>query len=190
MKKEKDLLRGLDLCGFSNVDGFISRCISIKPVNDFIQPTGLDGILYYCFGDSWKPQISIDFLYNVKEVMRLARMDAHESRLSWKLIFHNKYFIWYAVDGLATVMTGEMFFLEEEKRFFLACARHTHQKRWGVPPAQTDRGWLLQGGHNILLHIKKPIPVSSYFCNKLDILGAQSLGKLARGLYAPTYTLQ
>ena len=94
--------------------------------------------------------------------MRLARMDAHESWQSWKLIFHNKYFIWYAVDGLATVMTGEKFFLVEEKSFFLACARHPHHRRWGVPPAQTDRGWLLQGVNNNLLHIKKPLPVSSY----------------------------
>jgi hypothetical protein len=118
----------------------------------------LDGIFYHCFGDSWKPQISVDFLYNVKEVMRLARMDAHESRLSWKLIFHSKYFIWYAVDGLASLHRKR---LSDGGRnvFFIADMKDSCQERWGVPTQLDGRGVLSLRSHYILLHIKKPITV-------------------------------
>ena len=82
-KRKIMTLLGHNLLGWLNVDGIISSCILIKPVNDIIQSRRLDSILYNGFRKPRQPSLCIDLLYNIKEVMRLARMDAHESRLSW-----------------------------------------------------------------------------------------------------------
>jgi len=55
-------------------------------------------------------------------------------------------------------MTDKRFFLVEEKRFFLADTRLPNQNRWGYPPSCEGPGGLMQGGHHMSLHIRKPLP--------------------------------
>jgi hypothetical protein len=84
--------------------------------------------------------------------MRLARMDAHESRLSWKLIFHTKLFL-YASSGLATVCLDKTFFSGTEKKFFLV--RHEMiqpGKMGGTHPAAMAGGHFIRGSSLPLIY--------------------------------------
>jgi len=65
-----------------------------------------------------------------------------------------------------------------------------HRSMRGYQAVAAGRGLLCIGVTTSSYILKNPsLYLSSYYRNKLDILGVHRLGRLARGLYAPTYSL-